>query len=99
MKARDGQWRWILLRGAVAARDADGQAESRACPAAGYQRGEGCRGGAHFGQGGRRVPPTVHGVRFLANMSHEIRTPMNGIIGMTELALDTAARCRSKSIT
>ena len=27
---------------------------------------------------------------FLANMSHELRTPMNGIIGMTELALDTA---------
>lgn len=27
---------------------------------------------------------------FLATMSHEIRTPMNGIIGMTELALDTA---------
>jgi PAS domain S-box-containing protein len=27
---------------------------------------------------------------FLANMSHEIRTPINGIIGMTDLALETA---------
>ncbi len=27
---------------------------------------------------------------FLANMSHEIRTPMNGVLGMVELALETA---------
>ena len=33
---------------------------------------------------------TRHKSQFLANMSHEIRTPMNAIMGMTELALDTA---------
>jgi PAS domain S-box-containing protein len=27
---------------------------------------------------------------FLANVSHEIRTPLNGVVGMTELALETA---------
>jgi signal transduction histidine kinase/CheY-like chemotaxis protein len=31
-----------------------------------------------------------HKSQFLANVSHEIRTPLNGIMGMAELALDTA---------
>jgi PAS domain S-box-containing protein len=38
----------------------------------------------------RAEDATVAKSEFLANMSHEIRTPMNAIIGMTELALNTA---------
>jgi PAS domain S-box-containing protein len=40
----------------------------------------------------RKAAETAERVKseFLANMSHEIRTPLNGVIGMLELALDTA---------
>ncbi|PKO38943.1 MAG: hybrid sensor histidine kinase/response regulator [Betaproteobacteria bacterium HGW-Betaproteobacteria-4] len=87
-KARDGQWRWFLLRGAVAARDAEGGpvrmlvlqrdiSEVKAAEAALISAKESAEA-ANKARGA-----------FLANMSHEIRTPMNGIIGMTELALDT----------
>lgn len=33
---------------------------------------------------------------FLANMSHEIRTPMNAVIGLSQLALNTALTSKQK---
>ena len=89
MRNKGGDWRWMQVRGLVTARDADGEPlrmlvlhrdisaekESAAKLIAAKESAE-----------------TANRARgaFLANMSHEIRTPMNGIIGMTELALDTA---------
>jgi two-component system sensor histidine kinase/response regulator len=35
---------------------------------------------------------------FLANVSHEIRTPMNAILGMTELAIDSARTDHEKQL-
>jgi len=88
LKAKDGQWRWFLVRGAVAARDKDGEASRMLV----LQRDiSGAKAAEADLIAAKETAESANKARgaFLANMSHEIRTPMNGIIGMTELALDT----------
>jgi len=88
LRANDGQWRWFLVRGAVAARDKDGEASRMLV----LQRDiSGAKAAAADLIAAKESAESANKARgaFLANMSHEIRTPMNGIIGMTELALDT----------
>ncbi len=88
LRGKDGSWRWCLMRGAVATRDAAGQPIRLLL----LQRDI-----ASFKLTqdelivARDLAESANQARgtFLANMSHEIRTPMNGIIGMTELTLDT----------
>ncbi|MBS1143101.1 MAG: response regulator [Proteobacteria bacterium] len=87
-KARDGQWRWFLLRGAVVARDTDGRPVRMLVLQRDISEVKGAEGALISAKESAEAANKARGA-FLANMSHEIRTPMNGIIGMTELALDT----------
>jgi PAS domain S-box-containing protein len=89
MRRRNGEIIWVMDRGDVVERDADGKALRMAGSVADITTRKQAEEALRIAKETAELANRAKG-EFLANMSHEIRTPMNGIIGMTELVLETA---------
>jgi len=88
LRAKAGDWKWLLIRGQMTARDAAGEPVRMLVMHRDIHLLKEAEAQLIKAKEAAESATVARGA-FLANMSHEIRTPMNGIIGMTDLLLTT----------
>ena len=89
IRSRDGGWRWLLARGRITARDAQGAPTRVVGTCADITERRHAEETLRFAR--EQAEQAARSKSdFLAMMSHELRTPMNGVLGMANLLSSTA---------
>ncbi|MCE9685843.1 response regulator [Shewanella sp. AS16] len=95
MRAKAGQYHWVLSRGRVVEFTADGQPKRMLGTHKDITRSKSNEVALLEAKQDAELA-NLYKSEFLANMSHEIRTPMNAIIGMLQLAQRTSLTNQQK---
>lgn len=98
MRHKNGSWRWILARGKVVQRAADGSAIRMVGTHTDIDEQVAVREELVLAKEGAEAAAKAK-ASFLATMSHEIRTPLNGILGMAQILLGTEQDVASRDHT